>query len=169
MKEAIVDSESRVRSMSLIHQKLYRGEDLAVVEMKSYLDTLANNLVDTYTDITSEVDVNLQMDTIELDSKYAIPLGLIANELITNALKHAFNEESKGLITIQLGSRDNEIVLTISDSGQNSLQNQGSSELGGFGSSLVQMLTEQLRGELSQTTSEGFTTEIRFPYLEHVA
>lgn len=163
VKAALLDSQSRVESMGLIHKKLYRGDHLAAIEMKGYLSNLADTLIDAYSD-EEDVDIIVDMDTFELDVDYAIPLGLIANELVTNSLKYAFPNDRKGAIKIQLTRQDDDLILSVADDGVGksaaaSPQDTG----GGFGSELVDMLTLQLKGKLQQLSVGGLETQLRFP------
>lgn len=165
VKNAILDSQSRVKSMSLIHQKLYRGDNLAAVKMKNYFETLSDSLVDAYAEDFENVEVNLEMNNIELDVDHAIPLGLITNELITNSLKYAFPDKRPGVINIHLDRDQERLVLEVSDNGVGPGKAASSDEFaGGFGSELVEMLTQQLRGTLEQEYASGFCTRITFPY-----
>ena len=162
IKDVITESRTRVQSMSLIHQKLYRGKNLAAVEMKSYLQNLADNLIDAYSD-SEEIEIDLDMQKMELDVDCAIPLGLIVNELITNSLKYAFPKREKGVIAIKMLQEEENIILDISDNGvgkSNSAAKQGSS---GFGTELIEMLTLQLKGRIQQSIEEGYHTRLRFP------
>lgn len=162
VKAALLDSQSRVQSMSLIHQKLYRGDHLAAVEMKSYLNNLADTLIDAYSD-EEVVEVVMDMDAFDLDVDYAIPLGLIANELMTNSLKYAFPDDRKGVIKIQLKQQGEDLTLSIADNGiGKSTPVARPTGGGGFGSELIDMLTLQLKGELSQLSSSGLETQLRF-------
>lgn len=164
VKHAILDSQSRVRSMSLIHQKLYRGNNLAAIEMKTYFETLTDSLLDAYVDYDEDIAVELDMNNIELDVDYAIPLGLIANELLTNSLKYAFDGTSEAKINISLRKEDENMVLDIRDNGAGKSTKASPDREGGFGSELVSMLTEQLKGNLTVKDVGGYHTEIRFPY-----
>lgn len=162
VKAALLDSQSRVQSMSLIHKKLYRGDQLAAVEMRSYLNNLADTLIDAYSD-EEDVDIVMDMDTFELDVDYAIPLGLIANELMTNSLKYAFPNDRKGTIKIQLKQQGEDLMLSVADDGVGkSSPDAPQTGGGGFGSELVDMLTLQLKGELSQLSVSGLETQLRF-------
>lgn len=165
VKNAILDSQSRVRSMSLIHQKLYRGNNLAAVKMKNYFETLSESLVDAYAEDFENIEVNLEMSNVELDVDHAVPLGLITNELVTNSLKYAFPDNRPGVINIRLDRDEEDLVLEVSDNGIGPGHEPVSDEFtGGFGSELVEMLTQQLRGRLEQEHSSGFCTRIIFPY-----
>lgn len=171
VKNAMLDSQSRVASMSLLHQKLYRGVNLAAVEMKQYFSSLTETLIDSYAEDLENLDIEINMQDIELDVDHAIPLGLLANELITNSLKYAFPEENENSrIEIQLKREGGECTLDIRDNGigEASIGEQ-EKQGGGFGNQLVEMLTLQLKGELIQSQKNGFHTQIKFPYLLSVA
>ena len=161
-KSAILDSQSRVRSMSLIHQKLYRGSNLASIEMKNYLDVLSESLVESYSD-EDLIDIKINMEEIELDVDYAVPIGLITNELVTNSLKYAFPKGERGTIEIELKRNNDELVLYISDSGIGKDSQGQHSVDGGFGTELIEMLTIQLKGELKQEADNGYRTRLTIP------
>ncbi len=163
VRSAIRESQSRVQSMSLIHQKLYRGKNLAAIEMKSYLQTLADNLIDAYLD-EEDVEVTVDMHEFELDVDYAIPLGLIVNELITNSLKYAFSKQKKGAIEIKMERNQDEIILDIGDNGAGEKATTGNKDGSGFGSELIELLTMQLKGKLDLSTENGYHTRLRFPF-----
>ncbi len=163
IKTALLDSQSRVHSMSLIHQKLYSGQHLAAVEMKSYLGNLTESLIDAYAD-EDVVTVDLDMEDFELDVDYAIPLGLIANELVTNSLKHAFPNGAKGAIKVQLQQQQDNLIFKVADNGIGKTTNLSPSKNDGFGEDLIEMLTLQLKGELEQSSDNGIQTQFRFPY-----
>lgn len=161
VKAAILDSQSRVHSMSLIHQKLCREENLGEIEMRSYLGSLAESLVSTYAG--EEIEIDLDMNDLDLEVDYAIPIGLIANELVTNALKYAFPNGQKGSIKIQLIKQDEDFLLLIADDGVGKSKEKITEAEGGFGSDLIQMLCDQLKGELVESNVNGFETQLRFP------
>lgn len=163
VRSAIRESQSRVQSMSLIHQKLYRGKNLAAIEMKSYLQTLADNLIDAYLE-EEEVEVRVDMQKLELDVDYAIPLGLIVNELITNSLKYAFPKQKKGAIEIKMEQNQDEIILDIGDNGVGEKTAAVKKEGSGFGSELIELLTMQLKGKLDLSTENGYHTRLSFPF-----
>ena len=120
--------------MSLIHQKLYQDKNLATVEMKDYLETLAQTLLETYGNMEGRVQLHFPMQALELDVDTAIPLGLIANELITNSLKYAFLEGREGKIEVSLSfDDDQEYCLRVADDGLG-IQDQGNESGTGFGS-----------------------------------
>ncbi|MCB0847547.1 MAG: tetratricopeptide repeat protein, partial [Bacteroidetes bacterium] len=163
VRSAIRESQARVQSMSLIHQKLYRGKNLAAIEMKGYLQTLADNLIDAYME-EEEVEVKVDMQQLELDVDYAIPLGLIVNELITNSLKYAFPKQKKGAIEIKMKQNQDKIILEIGDNGVGEKATTVKKDGSGFGSELIELLTMQLKGKLDLSTDNGYHTRLSFPF-----
>lgn len=161
--KAVQESQNRVRSMSLIHQKLYQDKNLATVEMKDYLETLAQTLLDTYGNMEGRVKLHFPMSDLELDVDTAIPLGLIANELITNSLKYAFPEDRRGKIEVSLSlDDDQQYCLRIADDGLG-IQAHTNTQTGtGFGSRLIQLLAIQLNGRVEIQDDGGVTTLIKF-------
>lgn len=163
--KAVQESQDRVRSMSLIHQKLYQDKNLATVEMKDYLETLADTLLGTHGELSSGVRLHFPMNEVELDVDTAIPVGLIANEVLTNSLKYAFPNGKPGNITISLQlDEDQHYALRIADDGIGSSKLNETS--GGFGSRLVRLLSVQLNGNVSVKNEAGTETVVRFPVQE---
>ena len=112
------ESQSRVRAMALIHEKLYTSEDLAHIDIAEYIHSLTHQLITTYSTIVSRVSMNIAITDIFLTVTTAIPCGLIINELVTNALKHAFPHQQKGTITVSMTpSTKDSLILTVSDTG----------------------------------------------------
>lgn len=159
---AVQESKNRVKSMALIHQKLYQGENLASIEMGDYFKIMGSALIDSFGENADNVSLDVQIPEIELDVDTAIPLGLITNELITNSLKYAF-PNNEGQISIKL-KKINALLneLTISDDGTPTQESRNSSE-NGFGTLLIQLLTTQLGGELEMSNLNGTTAILRFP------
>ncbi|MEZ4686082.1 MAG: histidine kinase dimerization/phosphoacceptor domain -containing protein [Bacteroidia bacterium] len=158
VKEAVKAGEHRVKSMALIHQKLYQHEDLSAVEMKDYLQTLCKSLKSTFGKKASGIAFEYAMEPLLLDVDTAVPLGLIVNELVTNSLKYAFAPGEEGTVTIGLGQESEEqLVLKVSDNGsgaEDSPEQEGSTS---FGSKLVQLLTTQLEGSLEVERSPSYS------------
>jgi two-component system, sensor histidine kinase PdtaS len=100
---AVREGQNRVKAMSLIHQKLYMGDNLAAVEMKDYMQNLADNLLDTFGIYDDRIKIVCDVPSLSLDVDTAIPLGLVANELITNSLKYGF-PKNFGFGTWDVGS-----------------------------------------------------------------
>lgn len=163
-KTALLSSQARVQSMGIIHQKLYQGTDLKRIEMRSYFKNLTESLLDTF-DATEEIDVDITMQPLHLDIDIAIPIGLIANELITNSLKYAFPERNtlqKGHISIALErSVDNVLELKYFDDGIGK-PIQKTAKGTGFGSQLIELLTRQLNGNIQEHHINGMNYTFDF-------
>ncbi len=160
-KEAMIASQNRVQSMGIIHQKLYQGTNLGSIEMKDYFIILSEGILDTF-DAEEQVKIECAMDNLDLDVDTAVPIGLIVNELLTNALKYAFPNNKKGTIHISLEKTpDNYLKLKVNDNGVG--KGLGIAPKGtGFGSQLVELLTRQLDGKMKEHTNEG--THIEFDF-----
>jgi two-component system, sensor histidine kinase PdtaS len=160
-KDAMVASQNRVQSMGIIHQKLYQGKNLGNVEMKDYFLNLGEGILDTF-NLENKIKIECAMEHLELDIDTAIPIGLIVNELLTNALKYAFPEKKSGHISISLSKTAQEtLTLQVADNGIG--KTKGLAPKGtGFGLQLIKLLTQQLNGEMTEDTANG--TSILFHF-----
>jgi two-component sensor histidine kinase len=157
------DTETRVRSMAMLHEALYQSEDLERIPAKDYIHNLATQILESYSSSGTEINLELDVEDIGLTIDTAIPCGLIVNELITNSLKHAFPDGSKGEISILLHSTDeNELELVIRDNGQGLPNGVVSNEPQSLGLNLVSAFVKQLRGETKLTGQNGAEFRIRF-------
>jgi len=162
---AVVESKNRVRSMALIHQKLYQGENLAAIEMKQYLQMLSENMIKSF-GRHRDLELLVEMPEVEVDVDTAIPIGLITNELLTNSLKYAFPGGQAGLIQVSLmhDAKEDQMCLQLSDNGvgMKSMNGEPDERRTNFGSQLVRLLTTQLDGKMTVNTENGFETIINF-------
>jgi two-component sensor histidine kinase len=159
-KEAMLASQNRVQSMGIIHQKLYQGENLGSIEMKDYFINLGEGVLDTF-QAEEKIKIECAMDQLNLDVDTAVPIGLIVNELLTNALKYAFPNGESGVITISLAKKEDQLVLQFSDNGIGKVA-QSTPKGTGFGTQLIQLLTRQLNGTLSETHGNGTSLFFNF-------
>jgi two-component sensor histidine kinase len=160
-KDAMVESQNRVQSMGIIHQKLYQGENLGSIEMKDYFINLGEGILDAF-DAEDKVKIECAMENLELDIDTAVPIGLIVNELLTNSLKYAFPDNARGMVQISLSQPDPGLLtLTVSDNGVGKINGQQAMGTG-FGSQLIDLLTRQLNGEMTENTETGTSTRFRF-------
>ena len=161
--EAIQESQNRVYSMSMIHQKLYQGKNLSAIEMKDYYIELCDHILDSF-GLKNRIEFHFKLDEIELDVDTAIPLGLIVNELVTNALKHAFPKDRKGRVDMSFRKvDDNTLRLEVSDNGigiHRILEKK--EERGGFGTKLIGLLVQQLDARMERRTDQGTSVVIEF-------
>ena len=151
---AIKESQHRIHSMSIIHQKLYQSDTLSTIQMPEYIYELVEYLRESY-GIREKVGFSLEIENIELNHASAITLGLILNEAITNAIKYAFAKTKNGKISISLSHvSDSQILLSIADNGRG-LPNDFDSRIGAsMGMELLQGLTDDLGGSFSIETNE---------------
>lgn len=164
LQAAMLASQNRVQSMGILHQKLYQSEHLAFIEMKQYFVNLSENILDSY-NVADRVTVECEMTELELDVDTAVPVGLIVNELLTNALKYAFPKNRLGKVWLSLEEIGRDALqLRIADNGVGKAEGapaQGT----GFGTQLVGLLTRQLEGTLRQETGNGTVISIQFKKL----
>ncbi|MCB7480548.1 histidine kinase dimerization/phosphoacceptor domain -containing protein [Christiangramia sediminis] len=160
-KEAMIASQNRVQSMGIIHQKLYQGTTLGSIEMKDYFLNLSEGILDTF-NAEEKVKIECAMDNLDLDVDTAVPIGLIVNELLTNALKYAFPENEQGVIQLSLEQdAEQNLKLMVKDNGIG--KKEGLAPKGtGFGSQLVKLLTQQLNGNMKEYNTHG--THIEFDF-----
>ncbi|HEY9808873.1 MAG TPA: PAS domain S-box protein [Halomicronema sp.] len=159
------DSYNRVRSMALIHEKLYRSSDLSGIDASEYIHNLVANLCSAYGVCSEKIAVKIDVEKIAIDIDTAIPCGLIINELVSNSFKYAFPEGQQGLVTINLKlSQDNRkmFVLTVADDGIGLPSNFDLETSDSLGLQLVFNLTEQLGGTIQVSGNKGTFYKIIF-------
>ena len=160
---AIQDSQNRVHAMSLIHQKLYQADNVAAIDMATYLPELVNYLRDSFT-IQQSIRFRLDIMPVELDVSQAVPVGLIVNEAITNSIKYAFRENTDNpVIAVTLDkAADNRVDLVISDNGAGLPAVPGTGTGGGLGLKLMKGLTDDIEGRFSIRSEEGTKITVSF-------
>ncbi len=157
------ESQARVRSMALIHEQLYRAGNLAQVNFASYLERLVPDLGRSYrTDSTAKVDLKIEAEPVLLPVDSAIPCGLIVNELITNALKHAFPKGRQGTIIVRLAAQGPQTTLTVRDDGVGFPQDVDFRKSGSLGLQLVSTLASQLGGTINLNREGGTEFVVSF-------
>jgi PAS domain S-box-containing protein len=165
------DSQNRIYSMALIHEHLYESENLTKIEFASYIKTLAFTLHETYENRDLNIVMDIDIEDINLGIDVAIPCGLIVNELISNSLQHAFqntsdkrNSDNKSLISINMfiDKPNDYYVLNYSDNGVGIPENIDVKTTNTLGLQLVYGLTQQLKGNIELTRSEGTNFTICF-------
>ena len=162
--EAFRDCQNRIRSMALIHEALYQSEDLANIRFRDYIKSLTTHLFRSYGVSAGKIRLKIEADSLLLGIDLAIPCGLVINELVSNALKHAFPDRREGEIKISLRSFDeNQIRLVVSDDGIGVPEDVTTRQAGSLGLHLVTILVEdQLHGEMELDRANG--TEFRITF-----
>jgi len=160
--DAMKESQSRVKTMALIHEKLYQYDDLSRVNMKEYMNQLSDFLSQTYR-TEKDIQVVIEVEDINLDIDTAVPLGLITNELLSNAMKYAFQDMEQGKIKIVLSKqKSNGYQLIVSDTGKGMAEDLDVKKSTSLGLRLVHTLTRQIHGDLSVRSRPGTTFSIEF-------
>ncbi|TMA90880.1 MAG: response regulator [Deltaproteobacteria bacterium] len=155
------DARDRVRSMALVHEKLYNSHDLARVELGEYTRSLMGDLLQAHSALASKVRLRIEQDAVFVPVDVAIPCGLILNELATNALKHAFHERAEGEITIETKRLDDgRIRVVFSDDGRGLPPELDWRSADTLGLRLIRMLVEQLGGASELCNGQGTRFEL---------
>jgi two-component sensor histidine kinase len=162
-QEAFKESRDRIGAMALIHEKLYQAKDLSHIDMVNYLQNLSAHLFQTYRVSLDKVKLKLEMGKVQVGINQAVPLGLILNELISNALKHAFPEGREGRIRVRLVQEEGLIRLTVGDNGVGLPEAMNLREPQSMGFQVIMALVEQLDGTIELHREEGTEFRINFP------
>jgi len=159
---ALTDSQTRVKSMALVHEKLYQSDSLSSIDFHGYLQNLISNLMITYGIDQTRVRITISVHELPLTINTAIPLGLIMNELISNSLKYAFPDGRTGVLIVSGDVYENTMIIKVRDNGRGIPKSLDWKHAESLGLHLVQMLTRQLKGtiELSQESGTEFTLTI---------
>lgn len=154
------DTENRVRSMAFVHELLYQSDEFAAIDFSAYVRRLSDFLIQAYEAEDERIRLEFSLDRVSIPIDKAIPCGLIMNELISNALKHAFPEGRSGTIQVRLSRQaDGFVELTVQDDGIGF----AAGKRGGIGLTLVESLTAQLHGRLEIEDDGGRLTRVAFP------
>jgi len=162
-KEALLDSQNRVKSMSMIHETLYRSDNLSAIDLKTYLSELGKTVFQNYT-ISNKVQFIVEAENIMIGAKQASPVGLIVNELIANCLKYAFSDGREGEILLELKSdKEKGVELSLSDNGVGIPEGFDLENADSLGLKLVKVLVEnQLYGSIDMESKNGTKFTIKF-------
>lgn len=159
--DALKESQNRVKAMAIIHEKLYKSEDMSSIDMGSYTDMLTRHLFQFYGVIPGRIHLVVDVRKMKVTINTAIPLGLIINELFSNALKYAFPEGRNGEITISAKKDRDGILLVFRDNGIGLPEGFDWKESHSLGLRLVLTLVEQLSGTIDLDRSSGTAYTIR--------
>ena len=157
-------SIDRIKSMALIHDKLYRSQALSGINVRGYVSDLARGLMDTYATGGKRISLTLDINrAITMDLDTAIPLALIINELVSNAIKHGFPGEAEGTVTVGLREDGTHMTLIVADTGVGFPEGLDFRNTPSMGMQLVMVLVEQLEGTIELTREEGTKFTVTFP------
>ena len=156
------ESQNRIKSMAFIHESLYQTKDFSKINFSEYVTNLSRNLVHSYEVMEGKILLNLNVQNIFLNLDQSIPCGLIINELISNSLKYAFKGKKRGIITVEIKQKADNIVMSISDNGAGLPKKIDFRNTDSLGLQLVVTLTEQIDGTISLDNKKGTKFTIRF-------
>lgn len=162
---ALSDTRNRIRSMALLHEVLYRSENLALINLAAYVRELSDQLVRVFGHVPALVQVERRIAAISLPLEQAVPCGLIINELVTNALKYGFPDGKTGRVLVEVDLNDGRVELAVSDSGVGLPPGFDPAASSSLGLQLVRNLAVQLGGSLEweRGTAGGAFFRVRFP------
>ncbi|MGF2038770.1 MAG: PAS domain S-box protein [Nostoc sp. CmiVER01] len=164
--KALRESQNRIESISLIHKNLYTSANIGQIDVADYIENLAASLLFSYQIYPGKIALETDIDSVSLNADQAIACGLVINELISNALKHAFPNQQAGIISIALRNVDNSIEMTIRDNGIGLPDNLDWTTTDSLGLSLVyDLVTEQLEGDITLERNHGTVFKIKFTQL----
>lgn len=167
-RRMLKEGQLRIRSMALIHEKLYQARDLSKIEFASYIQSLAAHLFQFFQVGRGQIRLESDLEDIRLDINTAVPGGLLVNELISNALKHAFPGGRKGTVWVKLRrQKDGSLMLRVADDGIGFPEGLDFQRTESFGLQIVDLLIGQLEGKIELDRTKGTDFTITFRELEY--
>lgn len=165
--DILKESQNRVRSMAMIHEKLYQSKDFSRVDFGEYIQNLNSSLFHSYVIDPERIKIRTDVKDILLGIDTAIPCGLLINEFVTNSIKHAFPNGMKGEINVKFASIDGKIILTVSDNGIGFVNDIDFQNTKTLGMQLINTLVGQIDGTLEISSSNGTKFRITFKEREY--
>ena len=157
------ESQNRVRSMAIIHEKLYQSNDFTKINLAEYINSLVNGLFYSYS-IKNHINSSIDVDDVELNIETAVPIGLILNELVSNSLKHGF-PTGGGEIYIKLKTVDDKYEMIVGDNGKGFPKDIDFRNTDSLGLQLINNLVNQIDGQITLNNDNGTEFKILFPEL----
>jgi two-component sensor histidine kinase len=162
LQEKVSNMINRIRTIASIHELLYQSDSFSQVDVGENIEELVDSITTMYNKNAS-VDLDMNIQDLELNINQAIPFSLIANEVLTNIMKHAFSQQEKGTIKINLTNKNHEIFLSIEDDGCGLPDNFNELKNNSLGLQLIDSLTHQLCGSSSfKRLKPGTRFELQF-------
>jgi len=162
-REIFIESQNRIRSMSLIHEKLYQSDSLSEIEFSEYVRELSSFLAISYNISETGIDIVAEIEELFCHIDIAIPMGIILNELITNSIKHAFSQDTGGEIRLRAGKKDSALEIIYSDNGTGLPAGYDVYNSGTLGFSLILNLSEQLNAKIVFEKENHFLMKLTVP------
>ncbi len=162
LTSAFDQSINRIISIAMVHELMYKSQDLSSINIHSYLELLLPAIMRTLKDDRKDIDVDIQIEDYKMNINEAIPLGLLFNELFTNSFKYAFEEDKKGKITVRLRVEDNCVIVLYEDNGKGFEEDNDFEEPKNLGLTLIHTQMSQLSATYEVDTSSRFKLEFKF-------
>jgi two-component sensor histidine kinase len=153
--KALQESQNRIRAMALVHEILYQSPEISNIDLDLYVKTLGKSLFEFYQSKGKEIVLRADISDVAIGVNTAIPVGLIINELMSNALKHAFPDKNKGEIFIRVRKKDRNISIIFRDDGVGMPRDMNWRDTRSLGLRMVFSLVEQMKGTIGLDRSKG--------------
>ena len=160
-KNLMIESRNRVMSISMVHERLYKKDNLSKINFKLYVSELAKEIVKSFPVLTQQIEIHEDLVDAELEVTRAVPIGLIINEAITNSLKHAFANTEKPTIKIKMQIVFDNVHISLLDNGVGFSDTQTRKE-NSLGLSLIESLADQIDGEVEFKNDNGACITLKF-------
>ncbi len=157
------DIQNRIKSIAMLHELLYRSEDMSRIDFSHYIKKMARDLIRSYSPLSDNISLHIRSEGVLLDINSAIPCALLINEIVSNAIQHGFPEGGEGNINIEFERDETAFCLRIGNDGKSFVKNIDLENSETLGLRLVADLTAQLGGEVKMETGEKTCFEITFP------
>jgi two-component sensor histidine kinase len=161
LNKALEASEMRIKSMALIHEKLYQAESLSEIDFKHYIEDLLIAILGTI-GVDDHITASCNCDSMKLNVNQAMPCALIINELISNSIEHAFIEQKRGEVRIRLKEQDGRVCITLKDNGIGLPENFIKREMTSMGTTIINALLDQLEADFKAFNDNGAIIEFSF-------
>lgn len=161
-KKALKENENRIQAMAILHNRLKAQNGISKIDMKEYLKELSEGLRVAHSHVTKEIDIHLDTDNVVTNADFAMRLGLIINELVTNSIKHGFANQDNPRIDIQLREDDKQIYMVYRDNGKGISEPKDMSRTQSLGVKLIYSITKQLFGNVKTENQNGVFYQFDF-------
>lgn len=158
------ESQNRIKTMAIIHESLYQNKSFSSVNFSEYVRTLISNIIHSYSYSREKISMALNLEEVILPLDTSIPAGLIINELVTNAIKHAFPGLRQGTISLDLKTQENFVFLALKDDGVGFAENKSFQNSNSLGLQLVNTLIEQIDGKYEFDSTKDSGTEVKITF-----
>lgn len=162
-RDMFLESQSRAKSMALIHERMYESTDLKRIDFGDYIRTLCMEIYRSLVHHPEKIKLQMDLQPVKVDINTAIPCGLILNELVSNAMKHAFPNDLEGELNIKFYSKDEHLILSVKDNGIGFPQDIDFKNTKSLGLNIVNSLVGQIDGEIEMIRDDGTEFNITFP------